>query len=143
MTSKAPRRIHVFFCGLFMDADALRAKGVQPVNPRRGCVSGFTLRIGQRATLLPDPDARVYGVLMDLSHDEIERLYAEPGVGMYRAEAVVVELDDAVHQRGVCTEAARARPSCGVACELYQEHRVRPARQGTEERNQLTGGSPC
>ncbi len=97
-----PRRINVFFYGLFMDADALRAKGVQPINPRRGCVSGFTLRIGQRATLVPDPEARVYGVLMELSHDEIERLYAEPSVREYRPEAVIAELDDATQVPALC-----------------------------------------
>jgi len=96
------RRIPVFFYGLFMDADALRAKGVEPINPRRGCVAGFTLRIGQRATLVPDPPARVYGVLMELSHDEIERVYAEPSVRTYRPEAVLVELDDTVRVAALC-----------------------------------------
>ena len=98
----APRRINVFFYGLFMDADALRAKGVRPVNPRRGCVSGFALRIGQRATLVPDPEAHVYGVLMELAHDEIERVYAEPGVREYRPEAVIAELDDATQVPALC-----------------------------------------
>jgi hypothetical protein len=45
------RRIHVFFYGLFMDVDLLRSKGAQPENPRLASVSGFALRIGQRATL--------------------------------------------------------------------------------------------
>lgn len=97
-----PRRIHVFFYGLFMDADALRAKGVQPMNPRRACISGFTLRIGQRATLVSDPEARVHGVLMDLSQDEIERVYAEPSVREYRPEAVIAELDDATQVPALC-----------------------------------------
>src|SRR2546428_12161695 len=96
------RRINVFFYGLFMDADALRTKGVQPAHPRRGCVSGFALRIGQRATLVPDPEARVYGVLMELSHDEIERVYAEPSVREYRPEAVIAELDDATQVPALC-----------------------------------------
>jgi len=98
----SPRRINIFFYGLFMDADALRAKGVQPMNPRRSFVSGFTLRIGQRATLVPDPEARVYGVLVDLSHDEIERLYTEPSVRMYRPEAVIAELDDGARVPALC-----------------------------------------
>ena len=96
------RRINVFFYGLFMDADALRTKGVQPAHPRRCCVSGFTLRIGQRATLVPDPGGRVYGVLMELSHDEIERVYAEPGVREYRAEAVIAEFDDGGQVAALC-----------------------------------------
>ena len=77
-----------------MDIEALRTKGFNPTNPRRGSVSGFSLRIGRRATLVPDPEGRVHGVLMDLAHDEIERLYAEPSVRVYRPEAFIAELDD-------------------------------------------------
>jgi hypothetical protein len=96
------RRISVFFYGLFMDVDALRAKGVHPVNPRLGSLQGFSLRIGERATLVPEPGGRVYGILMELSHDEIERLYADPGVRAYRPEAVIAELDDGTRIPALC-----------------------------------------
>lgn len=96
------RRINVFFYGLFMDEELLRAEGVQPASPRRACVRGFALRIGRRATLVPAPDARAHGVVMALSHEEIERLYAEPGVRMYRPEAVVAELADGVQIPALC-----------------------------------------
>jgi hypothetical protein len=96
------RRLSVFFYGLFMDSDALRAKGLDPVNPRRAVVDGFSLRIGQRATLVPDPDGRVYGVLMDLDHAEIDRLYAEASVQIYRPEAVLAELDDGTRSAALC-----------------------------------------
>ena len=101
MTHCDPRR-PVFFYGLFMDAAVLRARGVQPINPRRGCVSGFALRIGQRATLVPDSKAQVYGVLMELTHDEIERVYAEASVREYRPEAVIAELDDGARVPALC-----------------------------------------
>ena len=96
------RRIRVFFYGLFMDEELLRAKGIQPTNLRQASVRGFALRIGQRATLVPVSDARAYGVLMDLSHEEIERLYAEPSVRMYRPEAVVAELADGLQVPALC-----------------------------------------
>jgi len=84
----------VFFYGLFMDADVLRRKGAEPVNIRRACVPGFTLRVGQRATLLRDPIpvSRAFGMLMELTHDEIELLYPEATLGAYRPEAVLCEL---------------------------------------------------
>lgn len=100
--SVTSRRISVFFYGLFMDEDFLRAKGVQPTNPRQACVRGFALRIGQRATLVSVSDGRAYGVLMELSHEEIERLYAEPSVRMYRPEAVLAELEDGVQVPALC-----------------------------------------
>jgi len=98
----APRRIQVFFYGLFMDADLLRTKGAHPVNIRPACVPGFALRIGQRATLLEIPDARAYGILMELTHDEIEQLYSEASVRAYRPEAVLAELSDGSRVPALC-----------------------------------------
>ena len=98
----ASRRIEVFFYGLFMDADLLRAKGVNPVNIRAACVPGFVLRIGERATLLKNAHARVYGMLMELTPAEIEQLYSEPSVRAYRPEAVLSELNDGSRIPALC-----------------------------------------
>lgn len=97
-----PRRIAVFFYGLFMDPDLLRDKGAHPVNIRPASVPGFALRIGQRATLLENPGAHAYGILMELTHDEIERLYAEASVRAYRPEAVLAELGDGSSVPALC-----------------------------------------
>ena len=72
-----PCRIRVLFYGLFMDAEPLRTRAANRVNIHPACVPGFALRIGQRATLLEIADARAYGILMELTHDEIEHLYSE------------------------------------------------------------------
>jgi len=96
------RRIEVFFYGLFMDADLLRTKGARPVNIRAASVPGFALRIGQRATLLRGPDARAYGVVMELTHSEIEQLYSEASVRTYRPEAVIAELTDGSRVPALC-----------------------------------------
>ena len=98
----ATRRIDVFFYGLFMDAELLRIKGASPQNIRRAGVPGFGLRIGERATLLRDPDACAYGVLMELSHEEIEQLYSERSVRAYRPEAVLAQLDDGSRLPALC-----------------------------------------
>ena len=96
------RRIDVFFYGLFMDADLLRAKGTQPVNIRSVSVPGFALRIGQRATLLRNPDAQAHGILMELTHAEIEQLYSDASVRAYRPEAVLAELADGARVPALC-----------------------------------------
>jgi Gamma-glutamyl cyclotransferase, AIG2-like len=88
------RTIDVFFYGLFMDAESLRAKGFDPVNGRQACVSGMALHIGRRATLVPDPTKCAHGFVFGLTHDEIDRLYAEPSVAAYRPEAVIAQLPD-------------------------------------------------
>jgi hypothetical protein len=86
------RKIDVFFYGLFMDEDLLRAKGVVPTHLRSASVSGFQLRIGKRATLVPARSGRVFGLVASLSHVDLDRLYSEPSVSAYRPEAVLAHL---------------------------------------------------
>lgn len=88
------RRIDVFFYGLFMDAELLRAKGVRPVDSRQAVVENFQIRITQRATLTPSDGHVVYGFVFSLTHDEIDRLYREPSVKAYRPEAVFARVKD-------------------------------------------------
>jgi hypothetical protein len=85
----SPRQIDGFFYGLFMDAQVLRQAGTQPSNFRRAYVADFALRIGHRATLVPSPGDRAYGMLIALTHAELERLYSASGLQDYRPEAVV------------------------------------------------------
>ncbi len=83
------RRIDGFFYGLFMDSDILRESQVVAVSPRRAYVDGYVLCIGRRATLVPTPGARVYGMVFALTHDELEKLYTAPGLEHYRPEAIL------------------------------------------------------
>jgi hypothetical protein len=84
------RTVDAFFYGLFMDVDILRENQVRPLNPRPAYVEGFALRIGRRATLLPTSGGRAFGMLVSLTHGELERLYSGPGLEPYRPEAVLV-----------------------------------------------------
>lgn len=83
------RQIDGFFYGLFMDADVLRQAGAKPSNVRRASVADFALRIGRRATLVPSPGARAYGMLISLTHADLDALYRAPGLEAYRPEAVI------------------------------------------------------
>ena len=97
------RRIDVFFYGLFMDTEILRAGGVaEPANPRRAFVDNFELRIGQRATLVPVAGSRAYGMLFALTHTELELLYAAPSLEQYRAEAVLAQPFDGMSTPALC-----------------------------------------
>jgi hypothetical protein len=88
------RRVEVFFYGLFMDADVLRDKGFHPADARRASVADMALHLGERATLVPERGSRVHGMLMSLTHAELDRLYAEPSVAAYRPEPVLASLAD-------------------------------------------------
>ena len=96
------RQLDVFFYGLFMDVDLLAQNGAQPTNPRRAYVADFALRIGQRATLVPSPGKRAYGMVIALTHAEVERLYAAPGLEHYRPEAVLAQVIDGPVVAALC-----------------------------------------
>src|SRR5258708_34695171 len=84
-----PRQVTVFLYGLFMDVELLLSKGVHPMNPRPARGSGFALRIGRRATLIPNAQSFAYGIILELSHGDIEQLYSDASVSEYRPEAVL------------------------------------------------------
>ena len=86
------RRIDGFFYGLFMDSGVLRKNTVSAENPRRAYVDNYALRIGQRATLAPMTGVRAYGMVFSLTFDDMEKLYAGPGLEMYCPEAVMANL---------------------------------------------------
>lgn len=96
------RRLDVFFYGLFMDHLLLESKGIRPVQARLATVPGFRLRIGARAALVPEPAGEVHGVLMKLSHGDLEKLYSEPGVKAYRPEAVFAVTRDGTSVPALC-----------------------------------------
>lgn len=96
------RRIDVFFYGLFMDQQLLEARGVQPTDPRPAVVPGFELRIGARAALVPRPDGGVHGLLMKLSHADLEKLYTEPSVRAYRPEPVLATVKNGPTVAALC-----------------------------------------
>ena len=94
MSEAEVRRIEVFFYGLFMDEALLREKGMNPGNRRMASVENFCLVIGARATLVPCPGQTVHGVLFSLTHTEVDALYSEASVSVYRPEAVSAQLAD-------------------------------------------------
>ncbi len=94
VTQAEVRRIDVFFYGLFMDDALLREKGMNPKNRRMALVENFCLIIGARATLVPCADGTVHGVLFSLTHTEVDALYSESSVSVYRPEAVSARLGD-------------------------------------------------
>ena len=87
-------RVNVFFYGLFMDVTLLHSKGVIPKDTMLVELQGYSLKIGNRATLIPDANKTVYGFLMSLTHDEIDILYSDNLLKAYRYEPIIVHTKD-------------------------------------------------
>lgn len=92
----------VFFYGLFMDPKALEGKNLHPVNVRQAFLDGFSLRVGRRAFLVPDPSGRVYGMVMSLPARELDGLYADPTLNEYRPARFEVQIVGAGLVYAVC-----------------------------------------
>ena len=67
-----------------------------------GYVDGYSLRIGKRATLVPDEASRAYGILMTIRNDDAEALYSDESVADYVPESVSVTLPDGTLEPAVC-----------------------------------------
>jgi hypothetical protein len=94
--------VTVFFYGLFMDPEALETTGLRPSNVRQAYVERYALRLGQRATLVPTGEGLVYGTVMTLKHQDVDRLYSEPSVAAYRPEPVLAQLMDGTVEPALC-----------------------------------------
>lgn len=94
--------VAVFFYGLFMDTSLLVSRGISPSQTIIGYVDGYGLRIGSRATLVPDETERAYGVLMTLRAEDVTALYSEQSVADYIPESVSVMLADGTVAPAVC-----------------------------------------
>jgi hypothetical protein len=92
----------VFFYGLFMDRSLIASKGIIPSRATDGFVDGYALRIGSRATLVPDAGSRAYGVLMTIRAEDASTLYSDESVADYVPESVSVTLLDGTVQSAVC-----------------------------------------
>lgn len=91
-----------------MAEEVLRQAGTQPSDFRRAYLDDFALRIGSRATLVPSPGDRVYGMLVGFTHADLDRLYGAPGLEAYRPEAVIARPLEGESVPALCYNLIRA-----------------------------------
>ena len=72
-----------------MDTDLLTRKGLNPEAPEPAKLTGYGLRIGDRATLEESAGERVFGVVIRLPEKDREQLYGEESVADYIPVKVV------------------------------------------------------
>jgi hypothetical protein len=90
----SPDRLQdVFFYGLYMDPELIRARGGLPRFPRKAIVDGYVLRIGGLATLLRRTGGVASGIVYALTHMEIDRLYRGAGLTHHVPEALLAKTE--------------------------------------------------
>lgn len=93
----------IFFYGLFMDASQLREKGLHPTLIGPAELPGYQIHIGNRASLIPNPQSTSYGMLIDLPNEEATTLYSAPDVSDYCPDGVsAILLNDRTVQTSLC-----------------------------------------
>src|SRR5262245_14861596 len=92
----AELRAWVFFYGSFMDPALLEQRGIVPDEIEVVRLPGYAISIGPLANLTPSAADCVYGVLVRLTHRELDRLYAHlpsSAGARYLPEAVLVQTE--------------------------------------------------
>ena len=92
----------IFFYGLFMDKRRLEQQGLSPSKLRKARLSGYQLKIGERATLVEESNANCYGVLINLPPDDVLKLYSAPGVDDYQPLSVSVQVAQDQQELAIC-----------------------------------------
>jgi hypothetical protein len=87
-----------------MHPEVLAKADVYPPAPHRVRLDGWELHIAPRATLIPAEGRCVYGILAQLTHQEIDKLYTKDwvGFGTYLPEAVIVTAAAGRHVPALC-----------------------------------------
>ncbi len=86
-----------------MDANLLKDMGLHPKVIGPAELRNFQIRIGNRATLIPNSGSTSYGIVMELSDKEAVALYSKPDVSDYRPETVnAILINDGSIKRSSC-----------------------------------------
>jgi hypothetical protein len=76
-----------------MDPDVLRSQGIDAGEGRKARVDGQALRLGERATLVPQEGARAYGMTYALEAAQLQALYSTAGLEAYVPIVVQVRFE--------------------------------------------------
>lgn len=106
MTTLAPetavQRIAVFFYGSFMRREVLARGGLHPQTITVARLNGFDIACCPHAYLSPSDQHAIYGILVQATHQELDRLYTMDGVGIFLPQAVLVETGGGSVQPAMC-----------------------------------------
>ena len=100
------RPVNVFFYGSYINFNVLNEADIDERPFEVGCLHGYELSISPLANLKPKNGGIAYGILTQLSHSELDRLYQDHAReklgGNYMPEAVTVSLLKGIHTPALC-----------------------------------------
>ncbi len=100
------RLINVFFYGSYINFKVLKEVDINQREFEVGRINGFELTISPLANLRPKKGGLVYGILTQLNHSELDRLYQDHAKGKlggnYLPEAVTVYKPNGTYNAALC-----------------------------------------
>ena len=123
-------KVWVFFYGSYMDLNILKDFDVLPEQSEVARVNGYEIVIQPRANMIRSDRACVYGVLMTVTHAELDRLYVriQNDFGeTYLPEPVLAETLSGTWRPALCYIAPSMEAR--AAANDYVERIVKPARE--------------
>jgi len=81
-----------FFYGLYMDPELLQSLGVTVSKSRLACLDNSQLDLRGLIKTIPAPGQKVWGMLIELTKQDLEFLYSREGAKAYHQERVTVSL---------------------------------------------------
>ena len=100
------RPVNVFFYGSYMNFTVLKEVAINRRVFEVGRINGYELTISPLANLRPKKDGVAYGILTQLVHSELDRLYQDHAKGKlggnYLPEAVIVDQQSRTYTAALC-----------------------------------------
>jgi len=96
------KRIAVFFYGSFMRHEVMKLAGFAPKTIEVAKLSGYDIEFDPHANVFRSDQHSICGIVVYPSHDELNKMYARDGVGVFLPEAVIVETKDNRHLPVMC-----------------------------------------
>jgi len=92
----------VFFYGSFINLNVLREYDIEPPMIDVGVLKGYDISVAPLATLVENPERSVYGIIVRVEHEKLDRLYGGDWVKHYTPEAVLVETSTGEEVPALC-----------------------------------------
>lgn len=87
MTDQA-EKTDAFFYGMYMDDEFLRSLDVQAENARVARIDDFELDLRGAVKALPKKGKSVWGIVFELSKDDLKKMYSGPKTKAYQPGTV-------------------------------------------------------
>jgi AIG2-like family len=87
------KRVATLFYGSFIRPDVMSLVGIESSSVTVAKLSGYDICFDPHANIFRSEQHSIYGVLVHVTHEELNRLYRRDGVGEFLPEAVLVEID--------------------------------------------------